>query len=224
MTILQGGSVNMEMDERMSEISLATIKMFDTTLSFLEEAISVYMQNIDASQLKMDDDSIDRLERKIEEGCLHIILKERPFAKDLRKVTGIFKLVEDIERLGDHAEDLVWTITNLNNYNKGIKIESLTKEIQVAMSMVKDSYRALAKGDVSLAKEIEKRDDVEDSLYLESLKDIPTYKDKYNFSDEFILYATLLAKYSERIADHASNIAEWVVYIENGYYKDEVII
>lgn len=213
-----------EFDERIGEITLSTIRMFDLTISFLKEAIASYQKKRGVTSIKLDDDIIDKLERNIEEGCLNLILKERPFAKDLRKITGIFKLVEDIERLGDHAEDLLWTITNLNKYDDSIKLDSLVKEMDVAMSMVEDAYRSFANSDCDLAKEIEKRDDVVDALYLDSLKEIPATKDKYNLSDQFILYATLLSKYLERIADHSSNIAEWVIYIESGYYKDEVII
>lgn len=213
-----------EFDERIEGITLSTIRMFDLTISFLKEAIDSYQKKRDVTSIKLDDDIIDKLERNIEEGCLHLILKERPFAKDLRKITGIFKLVEDIERLGDHAEDILWTITNLNKYDENMKLASLTKEMDVAMSMVQDAYMSFANSDCESAKEIEKRDDIVDNLYLDSLKEIPETKDRYNLSDQFILYATLLSKYLERIADHASNIAEWVIYIESGYYKDKVII
>ncbi len=214
----------MEIDERMELISNNTMSMFDLTIKFLEDAIDVYLNSSIVTMPKIDDNKIDHLERSIEEECLMLILKERPFSKDLRKVTGIFKLVEDIERLGDHAEDLLWTITNLLKYSGGIRIDTLLKEAKVALTMVKDAYSSFAKGDIELAKEIIKRDDVVDALYLKALKDIPLTKDKYNLSDDFILYCTLLCKYLERVADHACNIAEWVDYIETGYYKDEVII
>lgn len=200
------------------------MSMFDLTIKFLNEACDVYLNSNVILLPKIDDNKIDHLERSIEEECLNLILKERPFSKDLRKVTGIFKLVEDIERLGDHAEDLLWTITNLLKYSKGIKIDSLTQECKIAMSMVIDAYASFAKSDKNLAIEVCKRDDIVDELYLKSLKEIPLIKDQYNLNDDFILYCTLLSKYFERIADHASNIAEWVDYIETGYYKDETII
>lgn len=212
------------MDNKIEEITLNTIKMFDLTLDYLESAVNIYLNNNMIAIPRIDDEKVDHLERSIEKECLCIILKERPFAKDLRKVTGIFKLVEDIERLGDHSEDLVWTITNLFKYSSGLTLPTIKEEIKVAMSMVKDSYNAFAKGDKELAKETCKRDDVVDSLYIEALKEIPSFKDKYNLGDDFILYSTLLVKYVERLADHASNISEWVNYIEDGYYKDGVII
>ncbi len=97
----------MEMDEKINKITEDMLTMFEITINFLKEASNVYLNNMVVNVPKINDDEIDRLERNIEEECLLIILKERPFASDLRKVSGIFKMVEDVERLGDHAEDLV---------------------------------------------------------------------------------------------------------------------
>lgn len=214
----------MEMDEKINKITEDMLTMFEITINFLKEAGDVYLNNMVVNVPKINDDEIDRLERNIEEECLLIILKERPFASDLRKVSGIFKMVEDVERLGDHAEDLVWTTTNLLKYNENTKITTLQNMIKVALGMVDDSYKAFATNDDALAKSVISKDDIVDSLYLEVLKELPIKKDENNLKDDFIIYATLLTKYIERIADHASNIAEWAVYIKSGYYKDEVII
>lgn len=214
----------MEMDEKINKITEDMLTMFEITINFLKEAGDVYLNNMVVNVPKINDDEIDRLERNIEEECLLIILKERPFASDLRKVSGIFKMLEDVERLGDHAEDLVWTTTNLLKYNENTKITTLQNMIKVALGMVDDSYKAFATNDDALAKSVISKDDIVDSLYLEVLKELPIKKDENNLKDDFIIYATLLTKYIERIADHASNIAEWAVYIKSGYYKDEVII
>lgn len=214
----------MEMDEKINKITEDMLTMFEITINFLKEAGDVYLNNMVVNVPKINDDEIDRLERNIEEECLLIILKERPFASDLRKVSGIFKMVEDVERLGDHAEDLVWTTTNLLKYNENTKITTLQNMIKVALGMVDDSYKAFATNDDALAKSVISKDDIVDSLYLEVLKELPIKKDENNLKDDFIIYATLLTKYIERIADHASNIADWAVYIKSGYYKDEVII
>ena len=212
----------MEIDEKLNAIKLDVIKMFETTIRFLNESLDSYIHGKEAPRI--DDDKIDHLERSVEKECLILILKERPFSKDLRKVTGIFKLVEDIERLGDHAEDLSWTIAHLAPFSQGIEIPSLLQEAKIAMSMVEDSYRSFAQGDDPLALEVIKRDDVVDNLYLKSLEEIPKFRDRYSLHGDFILYATLMANYWERVADHASTIAEWVDYIETGYYKGEEIL
>ena len=142
----------------------------------------------------------------------------------MRKVTGYFKLVEDIERLGDHAEDIAWVSKNLYKAKEAYRSPNVEKIINVALSMVNDAYKSLATGDSELAKDAIKRDDIVDALYLDLLKEIPVSKENYALNDAYVIYTTLLVKYVERIADHASNIAEWAVYIQNGYYKDKVII
>lgn len=211
-----------EIDERLSAITLKTLKMLEKTIKSLEDTLEAYLKQ--GKVPSIDDDKIDSIERNVEKECLVLILKERPFSKDLRKVTGIFKLVEDIERLGDHAEDLAWTISHLNALSNGLVVPTLVEEAKVALSMVKNAYAAFAKGDDTLALETIKRDDIVDDLYLESLKTLPTFKEKYSLNDQFILYATLMSKYWERVADHASNIAEWVDYIETGSYKGDEIL
>lgn len=214
----------MDLNNRIDEINLNTIKMFELTIKYLKDAGDILINHQVINVPIIDDEKINAYERKIEEECLLIILRERPFAIDLRKVTGIFKLVEDIERLSDHALDLVWTTTNLLKYSESTKFENLKLILKLAFKMVTDSYEAFVNNDEKLATDVVNRDDEVDALYLKVLDEIPFKKDKNNLDDNFIIYATLLAKYAERIADHASNIAEWVVYIKSGYYKDKVII
>lgn len=214
----------MDLNNRIDEINLNTIKMFELTIKYLKDAGDILLNHQVINVPVIDDEKINNYERKIEEECLLIILRERPFAIDLRRVTGIFKLVEDIERLSDHALDLVWTTTNLLKYSEATKFENLKLILKLAFKMVSDSYVAYVNNDDKLATDVVNRDDQVDELYLKVLDEIPLKKDKNNLDDNFIIYATLLAKYAERIADHASNIAEWVVYIKSGYYKDKVII
>lgn len=214
----------MELRDKVNLINLNLLKMFEQTISYLNDAFSYYNDEKATNENKINDDLIDKLERVIEEDCLLVILKERPFATDLRRVTGIFKLVEDIERLGDHAEDIAWVSKNLYLAKESYKDPKVEQIISVALSMVNDSYKAFASGNAKLAEEVIKRDDIVDKLYLELLNEIPILKEKYALNDSYVIYTTLLVKYVERIADHASNIAEWTVYIQNGYYKDKVIL
>ena len=95
--------------------------------------------------------------------------------------------------------------------------------IEISFNMVKDAYNGLLKNDDKLALRVLKTDDAVDDLYLKVLNELSILKEKLANNDYFI-YMTLIAKYVERLADHASNIAEWVIYIKSGYYKDEVII
>lgn len=214
----------MDIEGKISEVFLKTIKMFNITISFLNDAFSYFLNNKENDINLINDDLIDKSLIEIEKDCLSIILRERPFAFDLRKITGIFKLVDDVERLSDHSEDINWCIENLKKSKSSIIQTKYLKEmIETSLKMVNDSYISLVNNDEKLAIEVLKKDDLVDKLYLKVLNELSIWKEKMANNDYFI-YTTLIAKYVERIADHASNIAEWAVYIHSGYYKDEMII
>ena len=217
----------MDINEKINEVFLKTIKMYDLTIGFLRSSLSYFIdeeENV-KGETKINDDLVDRSLIEIEKTCLNIILRERPFALDLRRVTGIFKLVDDIERLGDHSEDIAWCVSNLKKaqIKQNVKSKYLLEMIEISFNMVKDAYNGLLKNDDKLALRVLKTDDAVDDLYLKVLNELSILKEKLANNDYFI-YMTLIAKYVERLADHASNIAEWVIYIKSGYYKDEVII
>ncbi len=217
----------MDINEKINEVFLKTIKMYDLTIEFLRSSLSYFIdeeENV-KGETKINDDLVDRSLIEIEKTCLNIILRERPFALDLRRVTGIFKLVDDIERLGDHSEDIAWCVSNLKKaqIKQNVKSKYLLEMIEISFNMVKDAYNGLLKNDDKLALRVLKTDDTVDDLYLKVLNELSILKEKLANNDYFI-YMTLIAKYVERLADHASNIAEWVIYIKSGYYKDEVII
>lgn len=217
----------MDINEKINEVFLKTIKMYDLTIEFLRSSLSYFIdeeENVKGER-KINDDLVDRSLIEIEKTCLNIILRERPFALDLRRVTGIFKLVDDIERLGDHSEDIAWCVSNLKKaqIKSNVKSKYLLEMIEISFNMVKDAYTGLLKNDDKLALRVLKTDDLVDDLYLKVLNELSILKEKLANNDYFI-YMTLIAKYVERLADHASNIAEWVIYIKSGYYKDEVII
>lgn len=166
----------MDLNNRVDEINLNTIKMFELTIKYLKDAGDILLNHQVINVPVIDDEKINNYERKIEEECLLIILRERPFAIDLRKVTGIFKLVEDIERLSDHALDLVWTTTNLLKYSEATKFENLKLILKLAFKMVTDSYEAFVNNDDKLATDVVNRDDEVDALYLKVLDEIPLKK------------------------------------------------
>ena len=216
----------MELQEKIDQVFVETIKMFDLTIRYLNDSFSYFFNenNFEEKEKEINDDIVDRSLIAVEKKCLNIILRERPFARDLRRITGVFKLVDDIERLGDHSEDIAWCVSNLKKSDKYlVQSKSLLEMINVSLSMVTDAYYSLVKEDVKLAANVLKSDDLVDTLYLKVLEELQPINNS-NLDSNFIVFSTLIAKYIERIADHASNIAEWAIYIKSGYYKDEVII
>lgn len=211
----------MKLEEEIDHLCQMMVKMSEQVIENLKNALDIYY-NFDEKKLDLiNDDIVDLHERLIEETCLNIMLRERPYARDLRMVSGILKCVEDVERLGDHAEDIKDFAVKLKN-EAHHEIAELDQAIDVTIKMVNDSVQSFVNKDIKLANDVIKRDDIVDELYEQCLSTI-IENDKKEYSSEFSVYTTLIVKYIERIADHAVNISEWVVYILSGYYKDKQI-
>lgn len=212
----------MKLEQEIEHLCQMLIKMADLVENNLKDAVSIYYKFDENKLSQINDDIVDLHERLIEETCLDIMLRERPYAKDLRMVSGILKLVSDLERLGDHAEDLVEFATKLEKCDHH-KILSLDKAVELAMDMVHNSILSFVNKDEELAKKVIKSDDIVDKLYVECIDDIIKEDEKHNCSSKFAIYTTLVVKYIERIADHAVNVGEWVIYMLSGFHKDKQI-
>lgn len=208
----------MKLENEIEHLNQMLVKMAEEVLKNLKEALDVYYQYDENKVQLINDDIVDLHERLIEEMSLNIMLRERPYAKDLRIVSGILKLVADLERLGDHAEDIRDFAIKLNNVEHH-EIEKLDEAVKISLKMVEDSISSFVNKDIDLAKKVISDDDIVDKLYEECLDIII----KGEYSREFSVYTTLVVKYIERIADHAVNVAEWVIYILSGYHKDKQI-
>ena len=212
----------MNIDKEINNLVNYTMKMGELVLDNLQLAMSTYYHYDEETANKINDDVVDANERLIEEMCLNLMLKERPFARDLRVVSGILKLVEDLERLGDHAEDIKAFAKKLKDYEY-VSIKKLDEAYKESTKMVLDSISSLVNRDEAQAYEVIKNDDKVDALYEEALEEIIEGSKENKYPIEYSIYTTLITKYIERIADHAFNVAEWVIYILRGFHKDKQI-
>ena len=212
----------MNIDKEINNLVNYTMKMGELVLDNLQLAMSTYYHYDEETANKINDDVVDANERLIEEMCLDLMLKERPFARDLRVVSGILKLVEDLERLGDHAEDIKAFAKKLKDYEY-VSIKKLDEAYKESTKMVLDSISSLVNRDETQAYEVIKNDDKVDALYEEALEEIIEGSKENKYPIEYSIYTTLITKYIERIADHAVNVAEWVIYILRGFHKDKQI-
>ena len=212
----------MNIDKEINNLVNYTMKMGELVLDNLQLAMSTYYHYDEETANKINDDVVDANERLIEEMCLNLMLKERPFARDLRVVSGILKLVEDLERLGDHAEDIKAFAKKLKDYEY-VSIKKLDEAYKESTKMVLDSISSLVNKDEAQAYEVIKNDDKVDALYEEALEEIIEGSKENKYQIEYSIYTTLITKYIERIADHAVNVAEWVIYILRGFHKDKQI-
>lgn len=162
---------------------------------------------------------IDRKERAIETLCLKLLLHQQPVARDLRQISAALKMITDMERIGDQAADIAEIIT-LPGGEATAGSSRITEMARAAISMVTESVDAYVKGDVDLAEAVIAHDDIVDD-YFEQVKGklikmIALDPDK----GEYALDLLMIAKYFERIGDHAANIAEWVVFSITGARKE----
>ncbi len=161
------------------------------------------------------DKEIDQKERDIENLCMKLLLQQQPVARDLRQISAALKMITDMERIGDQAEDIAEIITFLNG--RTAEEHSQIREMaKAAIKMVTDSVDAYVKHNTELAEQVIAYDDVVDE-YFDSVKTNLIGMIAENPTDgEYALDLLMIAKYFERIGDHATNIAEWVLYSVTG--------
>ena len=167
-----------------------------------------------AKVIATNDDKIDDMEKDIESQCLRLLLQQQPMASDLRIITAALKMITDMERIGDHAADIADLIIELPDfsYSNMNAIAQIGSEI---IKMLNDSVESYINRDFNAAKNVIAHDDVIDELYYAIKKDL-VEKIKKTDQGEQILDYLLIAKYFERIGDHCTNIAEWVIFALTG--------
>ena len=161
------------------------------------------------------DPDIDQKERLIESMCLKILLQQQPVARDLRQISAALKMITDLERIGDQAADIAEIITFMGDDLP----ESLTHIPQIThavIKMVNDSVEAYVERDLKLAQEVIDYDDVVDNYFNEVKADLIELIAAKPEDGEEAIDLLMIAKYFERIGDHATNVAEWAVFSVTG--------
>lgn len=166
-----------------------------------------------AQQIMANDDYFDNEELAIEKQCFKLLLLQAPVASDLREIASILKLVGDLERIADHCSDISQYTLNLTEMKPAPLPADFLEMMKLMRSMVSDSITAIHGNDAELAQKIIDTDNKVDT-YFHSLRGNLTalMQNKPYFVPQYVNYL-MIAKYVERIADHATNIAEWVIYI-----------
>lgn len=168
---------------------------------------------------------IDTLERDIESLCMRIILKQQPVAKDLRTVSSALKMITDMERIGDQAADITALLKYCNLQSAGAQCQrDIKKMAEAAIKMVTDSIDAFVHPDLSAAEKVISEDNSVDDLFIKIKCDIINLISENAAEGETAFDIVMIAKYLERIGDHAVNIAEWVVFSITGKHKNKAVI
>lgn len=173
-----------------------------------------------AKKVKEQGYIIDQMEREIESICLKLLLQQQPVAKDLRGISAALKMITDLERIGDQAEDIAEIITFLGG-RTGEEWHDIRIMAEATIKMVTDSIDAYVMQDLKLARSVLDYDDVVDDAF-DRVKQTLIKMISENAADgEYAVDMLMIAKYFERIGDHATNIAEWVEFSVTGIHKGD---
>ena len=160
---------------------------------------------------------IDESERTIENICLKLLLRQQPVAGDLRQISAAMKMITDMERIGDQAEDIVDLIPKMSRSAEDGPLQKMAK---AAQTMVTEAVDAYVKQDLILAKKVMGDDDIVDDYFNQIKSDIIAIIASDPSDGEYALDLLMIAKYFERIGDHCTNIAEWVVFSLTGIREE----
>ena len=207
-------SIRKVFEEELAELKTELVEMCYLTEQMIGDAITALV-NRDRELGKSIGDMdkrVDEYEMAIEKKCMRILLKQQPVAKDFRVVSTALKMITDIERFGDQAADIGDLVSTMPGETYIKKLTHITAMGDLALKMVRDSVNSFINNDEPLADEVIRLDDEMDELFLTVKNElIELIKVDANNGDQAI-ELMMVAKYLERIGDHATNIAEWVIY------------
>lgn len=172
-----------------------------------------------AQEIIAADEEIDQMEKDIERLCLKLLLQQQPVARDLRQISAALKMITDMERIGDQAADIAEIIISEKKSQEtdapriGLMSEAVSR-------MVRDSVTAYVKRDLELSRRVMEADDGVDLMFEETKTALIRYISEHQDRGREAIDLIMVAKYLERIGDHATNIAEWVEFSITGIHKD----
>ncbi len=213
-------------DTELENLNIDLIKM----AGLAEQAIKNSVLALTARDKEMaqnvaeHDHEIDEMEKTIETRCLKLLLRQQPVARDLRQISTALKMITDIERIGDQAADIAEILVNLDDDEPAKIARHIPEMARVASEMVYDSVTAFTNNDLDSAKAVIARDDVVDDLFCKVRADLVEHIGSTPSKIDEAIDVMMIAKYLERIGDHAVNICEWVEFFETGEYKNTKIL
>lgn len=208
-------------DSKLNELNDKLVEMGALIENAINHAVAALTQKNVAEAQKVSEleDKINDAEKEIEAFCLKLILHQQPVAGDLRLISAALKMITDMERIGDQAEDVSEICILLSKNSYVHNLEHIKQMAEHMKKMVTDSINAFVTKDIVLAMSVCKNDDIIDDLFVKVRQDMIELISKDSSKGEVAFDLLMVAKYFERIGDHATNIAEWVIYSINGDRK-----
>ena len=208
-------------DEQLSLLNHELLEMGALVESAIRSATTALVnQDVEAALASIAaDKDVDQAERDIESLCLKLLLQQQPVARDLRLISSALKMITDMERIGDQASDISEIVIYLSSEPYIKQLEHLPLMAEKAIRMVTAALDAYVRKDVKLAQEVMDMDDEIDSLFTTVKDELITLIRGDAAAGSQAIDLLMIAKYYERIGDHAQNIAEWVEYALTGRHK-----
>jgi phosphate transport system protein len=205
-------------DEELSSLKERVLELGGMVETAIRDSVrSLIERNNDlAYEVIKRDHLINALEVRIDEECVRLIALRQPMARDLRFITTAMKITTDLERMGDLAVNIAERAIELNGEPQLKPFVNIPKMAEISEGMVRDSLDAFVKGCSKLPYEVIKRDDVVDDLTVKNFEELLSFMIRDPKIISLAVKRTYIAKYLERIADHATNIAEMVIYMCKG--------
>ena len=205
-------------DQGLDDLHLDLIKMGSLVEESIDNTIAALKkQDVElARQVFLNDDVIDDMEQIIEKKCMNLIARQQPLAKDLRAISTALKIITDMERIADHSADIAELTIRMANTKYIKPLIDIPKMADMAKQMVNKSIDAYVKQDINLAEEVCASDDDVDDLFNKIILELVNIMKNDSEAIEQAIDFMFIAKYLERMADHATNIGEWVVFNVTG--------
>lgn len=209
-------------DLELDELNTLLIKM----AAKVEQAVADAMKALEerdkdlAMAVSKNDRDVDRMERRIEDMCLMLLLKQQPVAGDLRFISAALKIITDLERIGDHAQDICEISLTMDEKPLSVSTDLIMRMFIESTAMIKMAIDAFITNDEDLATQCINHDDVVDDLFLQLREEIIDKFREQKEDPHELVDLLQIAKYLERVGDHAQNIGEWVIFSLTGHHKD----
>ena len=213
--------MRMHFDQQLEELNLELIKMGALCERAIRRAADQLLNEKENEPQAVEriEDEINHKERDIENLCMKLLLQQQPVAKDLRMISSALKMISDMERIGDQAQD----IADISRFVKVQEIAhkmNIGKMAEATIKMVTESIDSFVKKDLDSAAAVVKYDNVVDDLFLKVKTELPKLLQQDPQHAEYYIDLIMVAKYFERIGDHAENIAQWVEYSITGTHNE----
>ena len=209
-------------DSQLQKLNNSLIEMGGLVEQAIGNAnIALIGQDAEQAEKNIDFDIvINDKEREIEGLCMKLLLQQQPVARDLRLISAVLKMITDLERIGDHAQDISEIVLYLSSQKYIKKLEHISKMAEITAKMVTDSIDAFVKRDIMLAQKVCDTDDSVDELFVTVKNELISLINENVKNGEQAMDFLMIAKYFERIGDHAVNVGEWVIFSITGKHKE----